>query len=93
MPYCADLYNLKEHFLLAPDTQIGAGTMSTIRLWDDSPTALQILRTIDSAVHISDCTSFVIRTLEIYLDKAIANEQTTYEEVVKSATWRDNWIR
>lgn len=62
--------------------------MATIKEWDDSPTALQILKTIDSAIHISDCTTFVIRTLEIYLDKAIEAEQTTYEDVAKQAVWR-----
>jgi hypothetical protein len=79
---------IKEHFLRAPETQIGAPTMSTIREWDDNPTALQLLKTIDSAIFGSDCTTFVIRTLEIYLDKAIEKEQTTYEDVVKLATWR-----
>lgn len=62
--------------------------MATIQEWDDSPTALQILKTIDSAIHVSDCTTFVIRTLEVYLDNAIEKEQTTYEAVAKLATWR-----
>lgn len=79
---------IKKHFLIAPETQIGVHTMATIKEWDDSPTALQILKTIDSAIHISDCTTFVIRTLEIYLDKAIEAEQTTYEDVAKQAVWR-----
>lgn len=62
--------------------------MATIQEWDDSPTALQILKTIDWAIHGSDCTNFVIMTLEVYLDNAIEAEQTTYEDVVKLATWR-----
>ena len=88
MNYCRDYGMIKEHFLRAPETQIGVHTMSTIQEWDDSPTALQILKSIDWAIHGSDCTTFVIRTLEIYLDKAIEKEQTTYEDVVKQATWR-----
>lgn len=79
---------IKTHFLRAPETQIGVHTMATIQEWDDSPTALQILKTIDSAIHVSDCTTFVIRTLEVYLDNAIEKEQTTYEAVAKLATWR-----
>lgn len=79
---------IKSHFLKAPETQIGVHTMATIQEWDESPTALQLLKTIDSAIFGSDCTNFVIRTLEVYMDKAIEKEQTTYEEVVKQATWR-----
>jgi hypothetical protein len=82
------LTGIKEHFLKAPDTQIGYETMKTIKLWDDKPTALQTIRTLDSAVLISDCSTFVVTTLETYLDRAIAFENTTYEEVVKLATWR-----
>lgn len=89
MPYCGNSNMIKTHFLLAPETQIGAATMATIREWDESPTAIQILRTIDSAVLGSDCTNFVVRTLEVYLDRAIEDEQTTYKEVVKLATWRN----
>lgn len=90
MSYCATPEMIKTHFLLAPETQIGAATMGTIETWDDSPTAIQILRTIDSAVYGADCSTFVVRTLEIYLDRAIADEQTTYEALVKRATWRNN---
>lgn len=79
----------KEHFLCAPETQIGKHTMATIKDWDDSPTALQLLRTLDSAVFGADCTNFVVMTLEVCLDRAIENEKTTYEDVVKLATWRD----
>lgn len=88
MSYCRDYGMIKAHFLRAPETQIGTHTMATIREWDDSPTALQILKSIDSAIHGSDCTTFVIRTLEVYLDRAIEKEQTTYEDVVKQAVWR-----
>jgi hypothetical protein len=88
MPYCKEYSMIKGHFLKAPETQIGVHTMATIQEWDDSPTALQILKTIDWAIHGSDCTNFVIMTLEVYLDNAIEAEQTTYEDVVKLATWR-----
>ena len=79
---------IKTHYLRAPETQIGAHTRATIKEWDDSPTAIQLLKTIDSAIYSSDSSTFAIRTLEIYLERAIEDEQTTYEEVVKLATWR-----
>jgi len=79
---------IKGHFLKAPETQIGVRTMTTIHEWDDSPTALQILKSIDSAIFGADCSMFVVRTLEVYLDKAIEAEQTTYEDVAKLAIWR-----
>jgi hypothetical protein len=79
---------IKSHFLIAPETQIGKHTMATIKEWDDNPTAIQLLRSIDEAIYTSDCTNFVVKTLEIYLNKAIEAEQTTYEDLVKQATWR-----
>jgi hypothetical protein len=90
MPYCGTPEMIKAHYLRAPETQIGVHTMDTVKTWDDSPRAIQLLRTIDSAVYGADCSTFVIRTLELFLDRAIADEQTTYEALVKRATWRDN---
>ena len=88
MRYCTENGMIKAHYLRAPETQIGAHTMATIQQWDDSPTAIQLLETIDSAVYTADSSTFVIKTLEVFLERAIADEQTTYEALVKRATWR-----
>ena len=79
----------KSHFLTAPETQIGAVTKATIEEWSEPPTALQILKTLDSAVHGADCSTFAVKALEIYLDRAIIAEQTTYAAVALMAAWRN----
>lgn len=79
---------MKEKLLAAPENQIGLGTKQTIEEWEEEPTALQILKTLDFGVHFGDCSSFVIKVLELLFSTALENEKTTRELVIEKAIWR-----
>jgi hypothetical protein len=79
---------MKKHLLKAPEHHISDAIKSTIAEWDEIPTALQILKSLDYSVHTAGASTFVIKTLEVLLDRAINEEKTTYETVVSYATWR-----
>jgi hypothetical protein len=83
--------NLKEMLLKAPDGQLDHCTFPLIQTWPDKgmPPAIKILELLDQCVHGGLASGFTINLLEIVLNTAIMEENTTYEEVVKQATWRD----
>jgi galactokinase/mevalonate kinase-like predicted kinase len=81
---------LKQLLLLAPKGHIDPIAMKTIKEWDKNPKAIQILKTLDMCVHSGLASSFVIHVLEQMFNKALKKEKTTYEEVVKEATWRQS---
>lgn len=74
--------------LKAPDTQLDQIVKDQIKLWDNPPKSLQILHTLDDCVHGALCSDFCITVLQILLDVACKEENTTYDEVVKLADWR-----
>lgn len=81
---------MKGLLLQAPDGQIDESLIPLIEKWsDDEPKAIEVLETLDHAVRYSSGSSFVVMVLEEVLKRTIANECTTYEEVVKNATWRE----
>ena len=80
---------MKKLFLIAPETQISDYAKATIEEWDEDPTALQLLKTLDYCIFTAGASGFAIKTIEVYLDRAIAREATTYEDIVKQAIWRN----
>lgn len=80
---------LKNQLLNGPDTHIDAGTKESIRKWDSPASATNILQTLDCATFSGGASSIVLYVLDELLRRAIANENTTYDDVVKSATWRE----
>ena len=79
---------MKKLFLIAPETQISDYAKATIEEWDEEPTALQLLKTLDYCIFTAEASGFVIKTIEVLMDKAIEREATTYEDIVKLAVWR-----
>ena len=79
---------MKKLFLIAPETQISDYAKATIEEWDEDPTALQLLKTLDYCIFTAEASGFVIKTIEVLMDKAIEREATTYEDIVKLAVWR-----
>lgn len=72
------------------DNALGDEVKIIIRNWNYNPSALQILEVLDKCVYGSLCNSFCINVFEILLDNKIKEENTTYDEVVKKAFWRNN---
>lgn len=75
--------------LKAPDDHLDASMFPYINEWDTPPKAVQVLEVLDYCVHAGLASGLVMTVLETLLRDAIEAEQTTYEEVVKKATWRD----
>jgi hypothetical protein len=84
------MVKLKQLLLLAPKGHIDASAQKTIKEWSKYPKAIQILKTLDTCVHSGLTQGFVINVLEQMFNKALKKEKTTYEAVVKEATWRKN---
>ena len=80
---------LKDILLESPKGLIDKVALDTIHEWDEEPKAIQILKTLDMCVHSGLANGFVIHVLEQLLAKAAYDEKTTYEELIKEATWRN----
>lgn len=78
-----------ELLLQGPDEHIADFVKDTIREWTDPPTALQILKSLDAGVHGGGVSNFTLGVLDTLLVLAIKQENTTYDDVVKQATWRN----
>ncbi len=79
---------IKEVFLEAPEEQIDKSVFPLIELWDDDPTAIQILRVLDQIVYTGAASEFVVTALDMMLQRAIVNEGQSLDELVKQAVWR-----
>lgn len=83
------MIKLKQLLLLAPKGHIDPIALKTIKEWSKYPKAIQILKTLDACVQSGLASGFVLSVLEQMFNKALKKEKTTYEEVVKNATWRN----
>lgn len=82
--------NLKEILLQALESQLDPSVQNLIQSWDDTPKAIQVLEALDQCVRYSSGSGFVVIFLHYILEDSIKQENTTYEEIVKLATWRQN---
>lgn len=80
---------IKETLLEAPEGQLDPCVFPLIEKWNDEPTALQILEVLDNCVNGGLASQFVMVLFESLLDMTIKKENTTYEELLKLATWRE----
>ena len=80
---------IKEQLLKAPDSQLDACIFPLIEKWDDEPTSLQILEVLDECIYSALASGFVIVLLENLLDIAMKRENTTLDDIVLYAVWRD----
>ena len=83
-----ELKELKQLMLEAPEGHIATVAMDTIKEWDETPKAIQVLKTLDMCVHSGLTSGFATWALESILNICMEQEKTTFEEVVKNATWR-----
>lgn len=80
---------LIETLLEAPDSELDACMFPLIEKWNDPPTSLQVLEVLDECVHSALANGFVITLFEALLDKCLAIENKTIDDILPSATWRD----
>lgn len=81
---------MKDILLAAPDSQLDAAMKPLIEKWSDPPTPIQILEVLDHCINGSLASGFVVHTLQIVYDMSCKEANTTHEEVVKQATWRQD---
>ena len=84
-----ELMDMRDLLLEGPDGQIADFVKDTIREWSDKPTALEILKSLDAGVHGGGVSEFTLGVLDTLLVLAIKQENTTYDDVVKQAIWRN----
>lgn len=77
--------------LQASDGQLDAAMKPLIEKWSDPPTPAQILEVLDHCIHGSLASGFVVHALQIVYDARRKEENTTHEEVVKLAIWRQRY--
>lgn len=80
---------LREHLLKAPDSQLDAAVKPMIEKWDDEPTPIQILEVLDLVIHDALGSDFMVSVLQAIYDVQCKKFNTTHEDVVKQATWRE----
>jgi len=80
--------DLKQLMLEAPEEQLDRSMIPLIEQWDQQPRAIQILEVVDKCIHYGLASGFVVASLQVMLDNAIANEQTTLEQLEPLAVWR-----
>lgn len=83
---------MKELLLKAPDYQLDESMKEKIKAWSNPIKAIEILEVLDHCIHASLASGFIIKTLQLLYDIALRDEGTTHEEVVKSATWREELV-
>ena len=79
-----------DHLLIAPDNELDASMKPLIAKWSVPTTPIQILEVLDQCVHGSLASGFVVNLLQILYDTSCKHHNTTHEEVLKLATWRQN---
>jgi len=80
---------LAKLLLEAPDSQLDAKMKPLIEKWSNPPTPIQILEVLDYCIHGSLASGFMVATLQMVYDNTCKQNETTHEEVVKLATWRE----
>jgi hypothetical protein len=75
--------------LIAPDSQLDASMKELIKKWDEVPKAIQILEVLDVSCQSSLASDFIMTIMDGLLHDAIKNENTTMEEIIKLARWRN----
>lgn len=84
-----DDVTLKNMLLHQSEASFDSVLKPIVSKWDDEPTPLQILEILDKCIHGGLASGTVISILQKFYDVECHKNNTTHEEVVKNATWRD----
>lgn len=75
--------------LEAPDSQLDASMKPLIKKWSSPPKAIEVLEVVDAVICGSLANGFTTKLLQMLYEKACKDENTTHEEIVKNAGWRE----
>jgi hypothetical protein len=79
----------KKILLSAPDGQLDASMKPLIEKWSEPATPIQMLEVLDHCIHGALASGMVITMLQTMYKKTCDQDNTTHEEVIKNATWRN----
>lgn len=74
----------------APNAQLDASMKPLIEKWGNPPTPIQILEVLDHCIHGALATGIVVTVLQMMYKDACIQANTTHEEVIKNASWRES---
>ena len=80
--------DLKQLILEAPENHLDRSMIPLIEKWDEHPRAIQILEVVDKCIYYGLASDFVVASLQVMLEAAMINEQTTLEQLEQLAVWR-----
>jgi hypothetical protein len=79
---------LADCMLKMTDRAVDPSLKMMVRKWSQPAKAVQILESLDWAVHGSLCSSFEIKAMEFALEEACKRERVTRSDLEGIATWR-----
>ncbi len=79
---------LKHLLLSAPDSQLDISLKHMIEKWTIPIKAINVLELLDNIVYTGGASGFVINILNRLLQTCLVDEEITYEELIKFASWR-----
>lgn len=81
--------SIRKHLLEAEESTISASLKPLIEKWSNNPTPVEVLEVLDRCIFSSLSNGFVIRLLQMLYENMLISHDTTNEEVIKLATWRE----
>jgi len=84
-----DLSELPKLLLGLSDSQLDPLMHPYIEKWSSPPKPIEVLEVLDYCVHGGLASGFVMQTLQSLYEIRCKEENTTHEQVAKSAKWRD----
>lgn len=74
--------------LEAPDSHLDSSMKPYIEKWHNPPRALEVLEVLDYCTFSALASTFMMQVLNILLEEAFKNENTTLTEITPHAVWR-----
>lgn len=82
----------KGYMLQSSDDMVDAELKKLIHSWNENTKPINVLEALDKSIHYSWTSGFWIRCLQILYDSICKHYNTTHEEVVKNAVWRNELV-
>lgn len=80
----------KDLLLIAPAGALDHVVIELIKKWDDEPTALQLLETLDNMICFGSASEFAVRLVTAKMYSTLIIENQTYDQLVEQAIWRNH---
>ena len=85
----ADLEELKKSLLGFSDDALDQSLKKLIEAWTHPLTPISVLEVVDKAIHGSLAAGVIVAFLQAVYLRSCLDADTSHEEVVKMATWRE----